>query len=449
MNYQKSIRSILICLILLLSSASFYAQREIIVKRSIIVSAANPEYFIERCDYKLLIPTNRLGKQEVLSYKYSIKPEKALKTETDEYYLKWKAISFGELKNVRLEVEMKIKTSIYDLKTAKKHPVINKQDLDTLSCLKDEENFRSNSKPILKAAEGLTGSNREEITKAIFNYVTGNLEYHIFLEQDRGAKKALREGRGDCTEYSELMVTLCRAKQIPARIVMGLIPRSNGEVGHHNWVEVFFPEYGWVAFDPTWADHMSSTTTFYSMSNSYVQLSYRRFVNSTYCSCSESSFPFSYKLKDSCAVLSNGINIKFRNMLTFYNSGQLDKATTLLDTLLLYEPDSYAYWTFKGMICARQNNFEKGYEALKNAIDFSETTLQKALSLYAMSNYFSLKDDKENTVKYLKEAIDMGFSNYYHLINDSDFKNVKDYPPFIELAEGLKNKKEQPSINKK
>jgi len=432
---------VLIFSILSVSNSLLFSQREIIVKRSMIVSAKDPSYFIERCDYSLLIPANRSGKQEVVEYKYSIKPERVLKTDADEYYLKWKGVSFGELSHARLEVEMKIKTNIYDLKTAKKHPIIDKKDLDTLIYLKDEENFRANSKSILKVADSLKGITREEIVRSVFNYVTGNLEYHIFSEQDRGAKKALKEGRGDCTEYSELMVTLCRAKKIPARIVMGLIPRSSGEVGYHNWVEVFFPEYGWVAFDPTWADHMSTTTTFYSMRNAYVQLSYKRFVKSTYCSCSESLFPFSYVLRDSSAELSSGISLKFKNMMGFYNSGELDKAMPLLDTLLIYEPDSYAYWTFRGMIYSRQGNYEKGLDAIKKAIEYSETTTQKFLSLYAMSNYYSLKDDKENAIRYLKEAIDLGFSNYTHIINDVDFKNIKDYPPFIELTNELKNKK--------
>ncbi len=440
MKRQKSIQAILTGLMLLSGSLSF-SQREVIVKRSIIVSEKNPEYFIERCDYSLLIPANRLGKQQVLEYKYSIKPERALKTEADEYYLKWKGVSFGELNHVRLDVEMKIKTSIYDLKTAKKHPVIDKADMDTLFFLKDEENFRSNSKAILKVSDSLTGKSREEIVKSVFNYVINNLDYHIFSEQDRGAKKALKDRRGDCTEYSELMVTLCRARKIPARIVKGLIPRSNGDVGHHNWVEVYFPEYGWVAFDPTWADHMSSSTTFYSMQNAYVQLSYKRFVKSTYCSCSESAFPFTYGLKDSCAVLSKDINVKFLNMMKFYNAGELDKAIPLLDTLLIDEPDSYAYWTFKGMIYSRQGNYEKGFEAIQKAIDYSETTTQKFLSLYAMANYYALKDDKENAMKYLKESVDLGFSNYSHIINDPDLKNIKDHPSFIELTNELKDKK--------
>ena len=46
------------------------------------------------------------------------------------------------------------------------------------------------------------------------------------------------------------MVTLCRIKNIPARIVAGNIA-INGKNSKHNWVEVYYSEYGWVMYDPT------------------------------------------------------------------------------------------------------------------------------------------------------------------------------------------------------
>ena len=45
------------------------------------------------------------------------------------------------------------------------------------------------------------------------------------------------------------MVALCRARNIPARIVSGNIARK--ENTKHTWVEVYFDEYGWVTYDPT------------------------------------------------------------------------------------------------------------------------------------------------------------------------------------------------------
>ena len=48
------------------------------------------------------------------------------------------------------------------------------------------------------------------------------------------------------------MVALCRAKGIPARIVSGNIARAKET--QHTWVEVYYPQYGWVLYDPTVMD---------------------------------------------------------------------------------------------------------------------------------------------------------------------------------------------------
>ena len=59
----------------------------------------------------------------------------------------------------------------------------------------------------------------------------------------------------DCTEYASLLIALCRNASIPARYVEGIIYRglhSDVEAQlEHAWVEVYFPQIGWVAVDPT------------------------------------------------------------------------------------------------------------------------------------------------------------------------------------------------------
>jgi len=68
---------------------------------------------------------------------------------------------------------------------------------------------------------------------------------------------------GYCTYYASAMAVMARALGIPARVATGystgeflpkervfIISRSNA----HAWVEVFFPKYGWVVFEPTAAE---------------------------------------------------------------------------------------------------------------------------------------------------------------------------------------------------
>jgi transglutaminase-like putative cysteine protease len=65
---------------------------------------------------------------------------------------------------------------------------------------------------------------------------------------------------GNCEYFASAMTVMLRAVGIPARYVTGFLPGEYNDVGGdyivresdaHAWVEVFFPEYGWITFDPT------------------------------------------------------------------------------------------------------------------------------------------------------------------------------------------------------
>jgi transglutaminase-like putative cysteine protease len=69
----------------------------------------------------------------------------------------------------------------------------------------------------------------------------------------------LRVRVGYCEQFATTMVMLLRAQEIPARYVVGYLPGQRHADGSylisrnaaHAWVEVYFPTYGWIRFDPT------------------------------------------------------------------------------------------------------------------------------------------------------------------------------------------------------
>jgi transglutaminase-like putative cysteine protease len=65
---------------------------------------------------------------------------------------------------------------------------------------------------------------------------------------------------GYCQQFSGSMALLLRMGGLPARVAAGFTPGARNGVHHqwqvsdidaHAWVEVWFPQYGWVRFDPT------------------------------------------------------------------------------------------------------------------------------------------------------------------------------------------------------
>jgi transglutaminase-like putative cysteine protease len=66
--------------------------------------------------------------------------------------------------------------------------------------------------------------------------------------------------QGYCDYYATSMVVLARAAGLPARLVVGYATgtydEANGryivtEADAHSWVEIYFPGYGWMEFEPT------------------------------------------------------------------------------------------------------------------------------------------------------------------------------------------------------
>ncbi len=66
--------------------------------------------------------------------------------------------------------------------------------------------------------------------------------------------------RGFCQHYAITMAVILRSLDVPTRIAQGFLPGTRDpntgverilNSNAHAWVEVFFPGYGWVPFDPT------------------------------------------------------------------------------------------------------------------------------------------------------------------------------------------------------
>jgi transglutaminase-like putative cysteine protease len=65
--------------------------------------------------------------------------------------------------------------------------------------------------------------------------------------------------RGYCEYYASTMAMMLRERGIPARLVEGFLPGDRDASGvekirrdrAHAWVEVYFPAFGWIDFDPT------------------------------------------------------------------------------------------------------------------------------------------------------------------------------------------------------
>jgi hypothetical protein len=120
---------------------------------------------------------------------------------------------------------------------------------------KPEELIQSGDPELVSRAEDIINGSSNVFEKAsrIYNFVISHLRY-TFQSEERGALWALKNGTGDCSEYSYLFVALCRAVGIPARIQTGFVFQSNIETTEdgHMWAEYYLGDYGWIPVDASW-----------------------------------------------------------------------------------------------------------------------------------------------------------------------------------------------------
>ncbi len=119
--------------------------------------------------------------------------------------------------------------------------------------------------------------------RAVERYLRENFGYTLELpgerEPDPLAHFLFERKKGHCEYFASSMTILLRTLGIPARVVNGF---RGGEYNDltgsyvvrereaHSWVEAYFPEYGWVTFDPTPAGPASGPANGWSRFSLYM-----------------------------------------------------------------------------------------------------------------------------------------------------------------------------------
>lgn len=130
--------------------------------------------------------------------------------------------------------------------------------------LQASELVQSKHPEIKKLAAQLSGDKKTqlEVVRSVLAYIVDHVHY-VLIPERYDALYSLQNGKGNCQNFSHLAAALLRAVNIPVRIVNGITLKKAYNIdagqseyrfdmaqGRHSWVEVYFPESGWVPFDP-------------------------------------------------------------------------------------------------------------------------------------------------------------------------------------------------------
>ena len=130
--------------------------------------------------------------------------------------------------------------------------------------LEPTEQVQSHDPAVRALAQKLTrgAKTQFEAVEKVVSWVVDHVRY-INPPEEYDALYTLKSGKGNCQNYSHLTAAFLRSVHVPVRIVNGVTMNMPFNVswqkgtltfkmgqGRHSWVEIWFPDQGWVPYDP-------------------------------------------------------------------------------------------------------------------------------------------------------------------------------------------------------
>jgi transglutaminase-like putative cysteine protease len=119
--------------------------------------------------------------------------------------------------------------------------------------LRPDRLIESDDPAIISKAGELTAGSKDswEAARRLCRWVADTIGYDI--PGGSSARNTLVSRQGECGGHSRLLVALCRASGIPARLATGCMYtyHKGGSFGSHAWTEVYMGPGGWVPVDST------------------------------------------------------------------------------------------------------------------------------------------------------------------------------------------------------
>jgi len=282
--------------------------------------------------------------------------------------------------------------------------------------------------------------------KKIFDWIISYMKFEYPDLEHRGAKKSIKNLKGDCGEFSYLFTALCRAVNIPSRAITCNWPTQFG----HVWAELLIPPYGWIPVDTSMAqDFNESMRNFTKVKNDNHEYLFGNlypnriivFIGSNVELYSKTeNINRTFQVMQPGGILSVPTSIEFNNITEnvvhtgfylfedeienkdyiqtridkelahhYYRNGDYLKAEVGLLAKIKDNPKDSISLLDLGQIYMKTDKIEKAIESFKNCISGNSGSLQEVMSVWAynlLGKCHQINEDFENAKKYFNIVID-------------------------------------------
>lgn len=110
----------------------------------------------------------------------------------------------------------------------------------------------SDNQAVIDLAETIVGKNKNPYIRSqlIYNYMIDNFKIiNTVRTGDVSPLDLIEKKSGDAYDFAIIFTALCRAMNIPAVPVSGILVESNSTTKNHWWTEIYFEHYGWFPVD--------------------------------------------------------------------------------------------------------------------------------------------------------------------------------------------------------
>lgn len=297
MKNLKRVLTIMLLLFIVSSSFAVFASEEYVLKREMVYTNEKSTELSKGFVEIMIGQKNFTEYQEDKDIVITPGPDEVREDEFGNLYAYYDVSGYKPGRTLKVTIQRTFKPDIYNKEISVRSESTVNDDND----LYVEEQTRvdsTNSKIMSKAkelTEGLSSDYKRAL--ALFEFVNTEMEY---VTSDgyanKGAVSAIENKKGVCEEFATLYGALCRAVNIPCKLVEGYRyekkvvkesevifddtvgdyvltePEYEYEIINHLWNEIYLDDYGWVPVDTCviyapQGDRTAYTDTFCAIKN--------------------------------------------------------------------------------------------------------------------------------------------------------------------------------------